>query len=113
MLEHNPFINMKVGFSDYDETNYRDSIVKLRAVDNNGKPLGVPNIHPALDTRKYHVKYADGTSEILSANIIAENVMANVDKEGHCQMLIDLIVDHQSTKEAIPKSQGLIRPLMG
>lgn len=83
ILENDLYINLRIGFGDYDNTNYRDRIVKCHAVDDNVRPLGIPNTNLALDARKYHVEFPDRTSEIISANIIAENIMANVDKEGH------------------------------
>ena len=113
ILGSDPYLNMRIGLSDYDDTGYRDGVVKHRAIDDNGRPLGIPSTNPALDTRKYHVEFADGTSEIISANVIAENVMANVDEEGHRQMLIDSIIDHRTTSDAIPKSQGTYTTLNG
>ena len=53
------------------------------------------------------VKFDDGNIEILSANIIAEIVLAQVDEEGHKQMLLQEIIDHRvDTSQAIPKEKG-------
>jgi hypothetical protein len=48
----------------------------------------------------------DGEVEILTANIIAENLLAQVDEEGHIQMLIDEIEDHRTKEDAIPIDEG-------
>ena len=53
--------------------------------DKEGKPIGNAHHNPLLDSRKYEVEYADGQVEELTANIIAENLIAQVDEEGHRQ----------------------------
>ena len=42
----------------------------------------------------------------MTANIIAENLLAQVDDEGHRNMLIDEIEDHRFDDSAGPKSEG-------
>ena len=39
--------------------------------------------------------YLDGTTEVMTANIIANNILSQVDDEGHCHMMLDKIIDHQ------------------
>ena len=60
-----------------------NAIVKKRAVDIDDVPIGKANVNPILDTRKYEVEFEDGTIEILSANVLAENILSQVDEEGH------------------------------
>ena len=43
---------------------------------------------------------------MMTANIIAENLLAQVDKEGHRHLMIDKIEDHRILPNAIPKSEG-------
>jgi hypothetical protein len=81
--------------------------VKQRAVDVEGKPLERPSTNPLLDSRQYEVEFMDGETEILTANIIAENLLAQVDEEGHRQKLIDEIENHRITEEATPIDQGI------
>jgi hypothetical protein len=64
----------------------------------------VPN--PLLDSRHYEVEFTDGETEILTPDIITENLLAQVDEEGHRQMLIDEIEYHRITDDAIPIDQG-------
>ena len=54
----------------------------------------------------YEVEFVDGSSQMLAANVIAENMLSQIDDEGQRQMLLDGIVDHQTLQDAIPKSQG-------
>ena len=52
-------------------------------------------------------------TEILSANIIAKNLLAQVDDEGHRQLLLDEIVDHHTNQYAIPWEQGMYQTASG
>ncbi len=51
--------------------------------DLNGRPIGVQNDNPILDTREYDVVFPDGTIQSSIANTIAENIYSHVDDEGH------------------------------
>ena len=59
-----------------------------------------------LDQRKYEVEFIDGHVEELTANIIAENLLSEVDENGHRQLLIDEIEDFRKNIDAIPMSEG-------
>ena len=45
--------------------------------------------------------------EILSANIIAENLLSQVDSEGHINCLLDEIVDHRCDNTAMSSSDNM------
>ena len=100
-----PYINMLVGINQGDDT-ILDACMKRRAVDENGRPIGTSHPNPILDTRRYHLEYTDGTEEIMAANIIAENLLSQVDEEGNRQMLFDEIIAHQVLPDAVHKNQG-------
>ena len=68
--------------------------------------MGVANNNPILDTRQYEVEFLDGQVEILTANLIAENIIAQADNEGHYHLALDEIEDHRVLEDAIPKSKG-------
>ena len=59
-----------------------------------------------MDTRQYEVEYEDGGTEILSANLLAENLLAQVDEHGHKHLLMEEITDHRSGEEAVKKQNG-------
>ena len=42
----------------------------------------------------------------MTANIIVENLLAQVDDDGHQNLLIDEIEDHRFDKSGVPKSEG-------
>lgn len=100
-----PYINMELGIT-RDEEGMHHARVKRRAVDEEGKPIGMPSDNPLMDQRQYEIEYMDGRTEILTANIIAENLLAQVDDDGHRHLLIDEIEDHRILEDAIPKEQG-------
>jgi hypothetical protein len=77
-----------------------------RVRDKDGSPVGTAHANPLLDLRRYKVEYVDGHVEEVTANLIAENLIAQVDDEGCCQMMLLDIVHHRVTSDAIPKSQG-------
>ena len=52
---------------------------------------------------------SDGSSQELTANIIAESMFTQVDSEGHHYQLLQEITDHMKYKSSIPISDGIIR----
>ena len=104
--EVDQYLDMELGFRRGDDAEIHFAKVKRRAVDEDGKPVGIPNNNPLLDQRLYEVEFLDGHIENLTANIIAENLLAQVDDEGHRQVLLEDIEDHRVLDSAIPKSQG-------
>ena len=78
-------------------------IVKRRKMDDEGKAVGNMNNNPLLDTWAYEVEFADGTTEVITANIIADNILAQFDEEGHRQMIIYEIIDHRKDVYAMVK----------
>jgi hypothetical protein len=53
-----------------------------RERDGEGNLIGRQNATPIMDTRIYDVQFPDGHVEAYSANVIAENIYAQVDEEG-------------------------------
>jgi hypothetical protein len=100
------YIGMELALSRGGEGEAMHAKVKKRVRDEEGNPVGRANYNPLLDSRKYEVEYVDGHVEELTANIIAENLIAQVDEEGQRQMMMSEIVDHRVLPDAIPQSQG-------
>ena len=113
------YVHMEVGIPRGPDGDLENAVVKKRALDIDGIPIGTANKNPILDTRAYEVEYDDGTTEILSANIIAECILSQVDDEGHKQMLFEEIIDHRSTADAVKMndikagSKGKLRTTKG
>ena len=80
--------------------------MKSRALDSEGKPIGKESLNPITDTRLYEVEFVDGTIETVPANVIAENLLSQVDQEGHRQLLLDKIISHRRLESTIPKLEG-------
>ena len=103
---NDPYLQMEIGLSRGDDGALQHATVKRRKLDKDGVPIGTENKNPILDTRLYEVEFVDGTTEAITANVIAENLLAQVDAEGHRQLLLDEIIDHRTTSSAISKSNG-------
>jgi hypothetical protein len=54
-----------------------------------------------MDTREYEVEFPDGSTASYLANVIAENLYAQVNEEGRMYTLIDEIIDHECGEAAI------------
>ena len=55
------------------------AIVKRRKLDDDGNPIGTERTNLLVDTRAYEIEFIDGTTETLTANIIAEHLLTQVD----------------------------------
>ena len=87
-----PYLNVDLALDRGGETPELARVTK-RLRDNNVNPIGRGSYNPILDTRLYEVEYLDGYKANLSANIIAENMYAQVDEHGHREVLFDEITD--------------------
>ena len=100
------YIGMKLGIVRGPDGDVQQAHVKKRVVDDEGRPLGIANDNPILDLRQYEVEFLDGETEILTANLIAENILAQVDDNGYMHMMIDEIEDHRVLPDAVKKNEG-------
>jgi hypothetical protein len=76
------YLDMELGIRGDDE-GLQHARMERRAVDKDGKPIGRLRNNLLLDSRKYEVEYSDGTTQVLAANIIAENLLEQVNDQGH------------------------------
>jgi hypothetical protein len=83
------------------DQNLRGEVIRRRR-DHNGRPIGVRNHNPIMDTREYEVVFPDGTTQSYSANVIAENLYSQVDAEGHSFSFFEDIIGHKRDDAAIP-----------
>jgi hypothetical protein len=79
-----------------------------RVKDASGNPVGVSHANPLQDTRVYEVKFPDGTMAEYGANLIATAMFAQVDYEGRSYNIMDEIVDHRKSGEAMPEDEEFV-----
>ena len=75
--------------------------VVRRTRDSDGNLIGKSNDNPLLDTALYDVRFPGGDTEAYTANIIAENIYAQVDAEGYTYYSLDEIIDHRKDSTAV------------
>jgi hypothetical protein len=68
-----------------------------------GKEIGTRTTNPILDTREYKVVFLDGSTNVFTANVIADSLFSQVDDEGRSQVLMDAIINHKSDGSALSK----------
>lgn len=69
--------------------------VKQRTVGPDGRTTGTYDDNPMLNSIIYDVEFPDGQVKEYGANIIAENMLTQVDADGMCLTLMEAIVDHK------------------
>ena len=88
--------------------------VTRRSLDADGRTTGSYHNNPFLNTITYDVEFPDGQVKEYSANIIAENMLTQVDSDGYSLSLMDSIIDHQSDpSQAIPMEDKYIMTKSG
>ena len=86
-------MELRLLIKDYDGLMH--AIVNMRKLDDEGKYVGNMNNKPLLNNRAYEIQFDYGTTEVITTTNIAKNILAQVDEEGHCQILIDDIIYHR------------------
>ena len=81
--------------------------VKKRVVEDDGKPKGIWTNNYMTDTAEYVVADLDGNDEVITTNVIAKNLLAQMDDEGHRHLMLDEILDMKTHKDPVPKEWGL------
>ena len=61
----------------------------------------------------YEVDYTDGRTEKLTANIISENTLSQVDSEGHHYQVLTEVTEHKRYDKAITNVNGFIKSIDG
>ena len=82
-----------------------DKLVRGKVVsrkrDVDGNPIGREHQNPILDSRQYEVEFPDGEVTELTANVIAERIYAQCDKDGNDLLLLDYFVDYRKSERAM------------
>ena len=74
---------------------------------------GEGNYNSMHDKSLYEFEYPDGMTEQLSSNIIAENMLSQVDSEGHHYQVLTEVTDKKKDDSDISKLGGFINPSSG
>ena len=82
--------------------------VVRRAVDKDGRLIGSFDKNPMLNTLVYEVQFPDGTLKHYSANIIAENILQQVDSAGHHSHTLEGILEARKGKKALGKDNAFV-----
>ena len=69
--------------------------VTQRALGPDGTVVGTYDENPMLNSIVYEVEFPDGQVREYSANVIAENMLTQVDSDGYSLSLMEAIVDYQ------------------
>ncbi|MEO6564809.1 MAG: hypothetical protein ABIO63_02135, partial [Casimicrobiaceae bacterium] len=101
------YLNMEVAMPRSDAGTTFARVTK-RMKDAEGRPIGVSNQNPILDSRLYEVEYQDGYKSAMAANAIAMNMFSQVDEEGNRHVLFDEIVDYCSNKDALKTEDSFL-----
>ena len=74
-----------------------------QSLDADVRTTGTYHDNPFLNTITYDVEFPDSQVKEYGANIIAENMLTQVDSDGYSLSLMDSIIDHQrDPSQAIP-----------
>ena len=87
--------------------------VKRSSVDLDGKVGGSYNDIPILNTVLYDVQFSDGAIKPYLANLIAENIIMQVNADGYHCKLLGGIQDHSKDKRAVEKKDRRILSKLG
>ena len=89
----NKIINAEVMIQNGDEMAMGK--VARRSLDADGRMTGTYHDNPFLNTITYDVEFPNGQVKEYGTNIIAENMLTQVDSDGYSLSLMDSIIDHQ------------------
>jgi len=106
------YLNMELTMDVGTDDERRGRVIKRsRGLD--GGAIGTSHANPLFDTREYDIEFTDGAVEKYTANIIAENMFAQVDDEGNMYQIMEEITDHKADGTAVPVSEGTVRNRSG
>jgi hypothetical protein len=82
-------------------------------VEADGRVAGTYNSNPILNTITYDVEFDDGEVLEYAANIIAENLLSQVDDEGFTITRLQSIVDHRKGDDALSNENAFTTNRLG
>ena len=83
--------------------------VRRRALGPEGETVGSYDDNPILNSMLYEVEFPDGQVKEYAANVIAENMSAQVDDDGFSTTTLKAIIDYKKDESvAVPKSDKYV-----
>jgi Reverse transcriptase (RNA-dependent DNA polymerase) len=99
-------INMELALPQGDSLKLAKVI--RRSVNHEGKFTGTYDENPLLNSMTYDVEFPDGEVKEYSANVIAENLLSQVDTEGSHLNIFDCILEHKSNDTALTQEDAYL-----
>ena len=88
--------------------------VARQSLDTDGRSIGTYHDNPFLNTITYDVEFFNGQVKEYGTNIIAENMLTQVDSDGYSLSLMDSIIDQsKDPSQAIPMEDKYITTRSG
>ena len=84
----------------------RPARVRGRSTNSDGSLTGTYNDNPLMNTMTYEVEFDDGAVKEYAANVIAENILMQVDEEGFTLTHLDSILDYRKNDDALDSDEG-------
>jgi hypothetical protein len=106
------YVNMELALDRGGEHPEAAKVTK-RLKDKDGNPIGTEHSNPILDTRMYEVEYSDGHTAALAANVIAENIFAQIDEEGYRHVLFHEIIGHRVDGTQVKQEDAFVKSKNG
>ena len=85
-----------------------DKVIK-RALGPDGRAVGSYNDDDKLNSLIYELEFPDGQVKEYAANVIAENMLSQVDEDGFSSTLMDGIIDYKKDASAFDKTDRYIK----
>ena len=101
---YDKLIHVEIAFQiEYNNVAGKD---KGRTLGPDGRTDGIYHGDPRLNSMIYDVEFPDGQIKEYSANMIADNMMTQIDSKGMSTTLMELIVDFKKDNLAVLKQDN-------
>ena len=72
-----------------------------RSLNEEGRHVGQYDDSPILNTAIYDVEFPEGRTKEYGANIIAENILNQVNQDGYHSQMLEGVLDHRKEDSAV------------
>ena len=99
-------INLELSLPQGEELHRAKVIGRKRNSD--GEVIGTYSDNPYTNTMMYEVEFDDGSVREYAANVIAENLYAQIDADGYSHTMLDCILDYRKLDDAVEQKDMYI-----